>query len=218
MVPFHAAIRMGHSITAIWMALADTCLNVFLVSREGNLPERVCQQILVQACLGAEHVHSNGIVHRDLKPGNILLHFDPFSGGMLRVWLADFGKACECPPPRHRQEANARALLSGRELSETLRWPWSQTACTVQYAAPEILKGLPAGCSADTWSLGVIGFEMIAGRRLVISDDREKALAELEAQRHGLSVLMELSGRCDATWCKDPKKKKNIPEHHYYSY
>ena len=38
-VPFHAAFRTGHAITGIWMALADTSLNVFLGSRDGGLPE-----------------------------------------------------------------------------------------------------------------------------------------------------------------------------------
>ena len=162
---------------------------------------RGAQHILVQACLGAAHVHSKGIVRRDLKPGNILLRFDPCGHGVLRVWLADFGKACDSPPPQHRRRADTMAVLAGRKVSETVRWPWSQRACTVQYAAPEILKGLPAGCSADTWSLGAIGFEMILGRRLVTHSNAERALAELESEANGTSALPE--GRCDAAWCKD---------------
>ena len=203
-VPLHAAFRTGHAITGIRMALADVSLNVFLDSREGGLPEQASQHILVQTCLGAAHVHSKGLVHRDLKPGNVLLRFDPCGHGVLRVWLADFGKACEAPPARHQRQADTMAVLAGRRLSRTLRWPWSQQACTIQYAAPEILQGLPAGCSADAWSLGAIGFEMIMGRRLVMQNTAQSALAELKDQRNGTSVLPE--GRCDATWCKDSSR------------
>ena len=207
-VPLRAALRAvmlsdgfrrGHSITGIWMALADTSLNVFLDSREGCLPEHASQHILVQACLGAAHVHSKGFVHRDLKPGNILLRFDPCGHGVLRVWLADFGKACEAPPPRHRQHADTVAVLAGKNISDALRWPWSQQACTIQYAAPEILKGLPAGCSADAWSPGASGFEMVTGRRLVKKGNTNGALLVLAPPWTWKSELPE--SRCDATWC-----------------
>ena len=206
-VPFHAAFRARNAIIGIWMDVADTSLNLFLDSRECCLPEQTSQHILVQACVGAAHVHSKGLAHRDLKPGNILLRFDPCGPGVLRVWLADFGKACEAPPRRFRQRTDTMEVLAGRRLSDTLRWPWSQQACTVQYAAPEILQGLPAGCSADTWSLGAIGFEMILGRRLVTHNEAQHALFELESKANGTNALPE--GRCDATWCKDLSRDAN---------
>ena len=95
-----------------------------------------------------------------------------------------------------------------KKVSETLRWPWSQQACTIQHAAPEILKGLPAGCSADAWSLGAIGFEMITGRRLVKAQNAEGALLDLASQKNAIIALPD--SRCDATWCKDPRRKKTI--------
>ena len=86
-------------------------------TRETGLRTEASQHILLQACLGAAHVHSMNIVHRDLKPANILMRFHAGAVGILRVCLADFGNACEAPPSRHRRQAESMTVLAGKRVS-----------------------------------------------------------------------------------------------------
>jgi eukaryotic-like serine/threonine-protein kinase len=86
------------------------------------------------------YVHNRGIVHRDLKPANVLLGPGP------RVRLADFGIA----------------LLADTSLQTVT----GTTLGTAGYMAPEQLEHHVVGAEADTWSLGIILLECLAGRRV----------------------------------------------------
>ncbi|MBV9281972.1 MAG: serine/threonine protein kinase, partial [Chloroflexi bacterium] len=88
--------------------------------------------------------HSAGIVHRDVKPGNILIAAD----GSVKV--SDFGIA------------KADPLLGGDVASSTMT---GQVLGTPSYLAPERLAGRPATARSDLWSLGVVCWEALAGRR-----------------------------------------------------
>jgi eukaryotic-like serine/threonine-protein kinase len=83
--------------------------------------------------------HAAGIVHRDLKPDNVMVLPDG------RVKLLDFGLA-------HRLDAQA--------LTEE-----GTAIGTAAYMAPEQLLGQRAGTAADLWALGVVLYEMLAGRK-----------------------------------------------------
>ena len=99
-------------------------------------------QLFRQVCEAVQYAHGQAVIHRDLKPSNIFVKSD---GG---VRLLDFGIAKQV---------------------ESLDAPISQTKTllrlmTPAYAAPEQVRGEPAGAHTDVYSLGVILYELLAGR------------------------------------------------------
>lgn len=102
---------------------------------------RAVAGLLVALCEAVQHAHGNGIVHRDLKPENILVDAE----GRPRV--LDFGIARLLGP-------DAGATQAGQVLG------------SLPYMAPEQLAGPPEGVDAraDIHALGVIAFELLAGR------------------------------------------------------
>ncbi|MFW5926976.1 MAG: protein kinase domain-containing protein, partial [Wenzhouxiangella sp.] len=105
-----------------------------------GLAERL--RLLVVVIRAVHHAHARLVVHRDLKPTNILVDDD----GVAH--LLDFGIA--------------KMLESddGRAGPMTL-----MAASTPEYAAPEQLRGKPAGTATDIHALGLIAYELITGRR-----------------------------------------------------
>ncbi len=85
------------------------------------------------------YIHSHKLVHGDLKPCNILVHEQD---GHFSVKLIDFG-------------------LSLPIRSE---WETQRVAGTVEYLAPERLRGEPADRSSDIYALGIVLYEAVAGR------------------------------------------------------
>ena len=103
------------------------------------LPENLVLRIGARVAAALAHAHACGVVHRDLKPANVLVHL---AGGQVK--LADFGVA--------RQD-DAALTRTGMTLG------------TPAYMAPEQLAGAPATAASDTYALGVMLFELLAGRR-----------------------------------------------------
>jgi eukaryotic-like serine/threonine-protein kinase len=105
----------------------------------GRLDPTEAVAILGQACRGLDYAHRNGVVHRDVKPGNLLRGRD---GGQVK--LADFGiaKATE-----HSDMTKVGSVLG-----------------TAAYLSPEQARGEPAGPAADLYALGVVSYQLLAGR------------------------------------------------------
>jgi eukaryotic-like serine/threonine-protein kinase len=103
----------------------------------------------VQIAGALSAAHAAGIVHRDIKPENIMVRHD----GIIKV--LDFGLA--------KLTAPSSAGLD--TLSETgARTNSGMVMGTTSYMAPEQARGLTVDARADVWSLGVVLYEMVAGR------------------------------------------------------
>jgi len=100
--------------------------------------------LFLQVAQAVAYAHANLVVHRDLKPSNILVTAE---GG---VRLLDFGIA---------------KLLEQGVAEETALTRDVGRALTPDYAAPEQIQGRAIGTAADVYSLGVVLFELLAGRR-----------------------------------------------------
>lgn len=119
--------------------------------------------IVARLAEGLEHAHSRGLLHRDLKPSNILIAADG------TPMLLDFNLAADSAPGD--DEGAVRALVGG----------------TLPYMAPEHLDAFnPAGKTApeavneraDIYSLGLILFEMVAGKHPFDDPDPSRPLLE----------------------------------------
>ena len=117
------------------------------------MPVKQALGIAAATALGLRSIHAAGLVHRDLKPSNILM---PRAGGLK---VADFGLAAAV------SEAATMSVGSAR------------------YLAPEALRGERIDARSDLYSLGLIAYEMLAGRdhfheafRSVLRDEKHTAM------------------------------------------
>ena len=109
-----------------------------LLSLRGKLPAQTTAKIALQVLEGLEAAHELGITHRDLKPGNIMVTNRGY------VKLMDFGIA--------RLENSDRLTRHNHVIG------------TLEYMAPELIKGeAPSKCS-DLYALGVMLHEMLTGK------------------------------------------------------
>ncbi len=111
----------------------------------GRIPLPRILSIVEQVASALDYAHQNGILHRDLKPSNILLD----DGG--GVFITDFGIA--------------RILGEGASTITT-----QGVVGTPSYMSPEQARGEPLDGRSDVYSLGVMLFELITGRRPFDSD------------------------------------------------
>ena len=104
----------------------------------GPLPPDEAADILEQVAEAVDAVHAEGVLHRDIKPSSVMLLNE---GG---VKLMDFGLA--------RRPGDATVTLMGALVGEPA------------YMSPEQLRDRPATPASDFWALGVLLYEMLAGR------------------------------------------------------
>lgn len=109
------------------------------LERERRLSPRHAIPILSQTAHALHAAHLKGVVHRDVKPGNILVDEQG------KVKITDFGISRATGDP----SLTAVGMIMG----------------TAQYLAPEQVAGHPASPSSDIYALGVVAFEVLAGRR-----------------------------------------------------
>ena len=103
------------------------------------LPEMEVMDIVAQTARALYEAHQEGLVHRDVKPGNLLITPEG------QVKITDFGIA--------------------RVADQVSLTATGQVMGTVQYLAPEQATGKPATPSTDIYSLGIVAYEALAGKR-----------------------------------------------------
>jgi serine/threonine-protein kinase len=119
------------------MELVDGETLQSLLRRIGTLPAEKALDIARQLCAGLAAAHDRGVLHRDLKPSNIMVD------GRGRIRIMDFGLA----------------LRSGE-------WTIGEIAGTPAYMAPEQMDGSRVTEQTDIYALGLVLYELYAGRRL----------------------------------------------------
>ncbi|HEY7305655.1 MAG TPA: protein kinase [Bryobacteraceae bacterium] len=115
-------------------------------------PERTVE-IISQACRGLQAAHDQGVVHRDIKPSNLFVMDDD------TVKIIDFGVV-------HLADAETRTGIKG----------------TLQYMAPEQLDLKPATTRSDIWSLGVVCYEALTGRKPFEGKNAEETIEAIRSR------------------------------------
>jgi tRNA A-37 threonylcarbamoyl transferase component Bud32 len=125
------------------------------ILQQENKPmeQRQALGIIAASAKALDALHQGGVVHRDLKPSNILM---PREGGLK---LADFGLA---------------AIVAEQQTLDL---------GSVRYMAPELLQGEAGTPKSDLYSLGIVAYEMLAGRdnfnsafRTILRDQRNQSM------------------------------------------
>src|SRR5271163_1855099 len=134
--------------------------------RQHNCPATERLRLFREVCEAVLYAHQHAVIHRDLKPSNILVKDDQ------TVRLLDFGIAKQIES-------------LGDSVDQTLT---GLRLMTPAYAAPEQIRGEQVGIQADVYSLGVILYELLAGRlpfdlSKVTPAQAERILTEQEAEK-----------------------------------
>ncbi|MGA5758701.1 protein kinase domain-containing protein [Nonomuraea bangladeshensis] len=141
-----------------------------LLRRRGTLPPGEAARLLAQVAAALAAAHAAGVAHRDVKPGNVLIE-----AGTGTARLTDFGVA---------------RIVHGPGLTQT-----SSIIGTPAYLAPEVAGGDSATPAVDVYALGLILYELLAGRPPFVG---EHPMALL--RQHASSMPRRLPGMPDVLW------------------
>ncbi|XP_056157045.1 striated muscle preferentially expressed protein kinase [Lampris incognitus] len=109
---------------------------------------------LVQTLQGMEYLHNRRVLHLDLKPDNIMVT------NLNVIKIVDFGSAQSFNPLSFKQQ--------------------DSDAGTLEYMAPEMVKGEALGPPADVWSLGVVTYIMLSGRLPFQHEDPQQTESKIQ--------------------------------------
>ena len=142
----------GSAYLVMELVPGDSLARILEVQK--SLPSEQVLDIIAQTARALHEAHEAGLVHRDVKPGNLLITPD----GRLKI--TDFGIA--------RVADQVGLTATGQVMG------------TVQYLSPEQATGKPATPSTDIYSLGIVAYEALAGKRPFTGDSQmEIAMAQI---------------------------------------
>ena len=128
-----------------------------ILERDGSLTTDKTLDVVAQTAAALQAAHAAGLVHRDIKPGNLLITPDG------RVKITDFGIA---------------RIADQVPLTAT-----GQVMGTDQYLSPEQASGHPASPATDIYSLGIVAYECLAGKRPFTGESQVAiAMAQINEQ------------------------------------
>jgi dipeptidyl aminopeptidase/acylaminoacyl peptidase len=133
--------------------------------QRGPVPLRRAVDLATQIANGLAAAHHKGIVHRDLKPANVFVTADG------RAKVLDFGLARMVEPKD--ADAVSTRLGSGPATSP------GAVLGTVGYMSPEQARGEPADARSDIFALGVVCYEMLAGRPTFVGSSQVEILTAI---------------------------------------
>src|SRR5213596_2428573 len=124
--------------------------------------------VAVQVAGALEEAHAAGIVHRDIKPENIMIR----RNGHVKV--LDFGLAKLTEASLSEDETDTEAVTRARVQTDP-----GVVMGTSQYMSPEQARGKPIDGRTDIWSLGVVLYEMAAGRAPFFGDTKTDVIVAI---------------------------------------
>ncbi|MGB9720622.1 MAG: serine/threonine protein kinase [bacterium] len=124
-----------------------------LIEKEAPFHPLLTAAIAREVCLALVCAHKNGIIHRDIKPKNILISKD----GVVK--LADFGVARDIDAP----DLTTTGAIIG----------------TPFYMSPEQAGGGRAGFQSDIFSLGVVLYEMVTGKKPFVAEENQGIISKI---------------------------------------
>ncbi len=122
--------------------------------------------LLVQMLQALAYLHRRGIIHRDLKPANVLV-----SSGVVKV--LDFGLSASVQDVADHADGNIVGTLA--------------------YMPPELFHGEPPSAAGDLYAVGVMAYELLAGRHPFMAADGTLQLSHVLFNQPDLSLLNNLS-------------------------
>src|SRR4051812_18960449 len=140
-IPVHEAGEADGQLF-IAMRLIDGVDLREVIRRNGRVDPSRAVALLSQIASALDAAHARGLVHRDIKPGNVLIAVED---GRDHAYLTDFG-------------------LSKQLGSESAVTKTGMFVGTVDYIAPEQIRGLPLDARSDVYSLGCLLFHTLTGR------------------------------------------------------
>ena len=162
-----------------------------LLDAEGPLPPARAVAVVAQVAAALDAAHALGLVHRDVKPANVMIES---RGGADHVFLTDFGLV--------------KRVGADPELTGSAGW-----VGTVDYVAPEQIRGGPADARTDVYALGAVLYTALTG---AVPFPREDIAAKLYASVNETmpsvrSIRPELPPGLDAViataMAKDPARR-----------
>ena len=139
------------------------------IKKNGKISEMHTKYFFIKIGKGLYFLHQNNLIHRDLKPQNILLTSNS------EVKIADFGFV-----KKYTAENNMLDTLCGSPI----------------YMAPEILKYNKYDAKVDLWSMGIILFEMLAGKPPFTAKNHIHLLRIIETTDFVLPFDVSVSDDC----------------------